>query len=67
MPEIADSLIIGVEEPGGGYWMPLFVALESATDLDDGLRTRILDAIRTAASPRHVPDEVVQSPPSPHP
>jgi acetoacetyl-CoA synthetase len=62
MPEIADSLIIGVEEPGGGYWMPLFVALESATELDDGLRTRILDAIRAAASPRHVPDEVVQVP-----
>jgi acetoacetyl-CoA synthetase len=62
LPEIADSLIIGVEEPGGGYWMPLFVALESASDLDDGLRTRILDAIRAAASPRHVPDEVVQVP-----
>ena len=62
LPEIADSLIIGVEEPGGGYWMPLFVALESATDPDDGLRTRILDAIRAAASPRHVPDEVVQVP-----
>ena len=62
LPEIADSRLIGVEEPGGGYWMPLFVALESATDLDDGLRTRILDAIRAAASPRHVPDEVVQVP-----
>ena len=62
LPEIADSLIIGVEEPDGGYWMPLFVALEPATELDDGLRARILDAIRAAASPRHVPDEVVQVP-----
>jgi acetoacetyl-CoA synthetase len=62
LPEIADSLIIGVEEPDGGYWMPLFVALESATELDDELRTKILDAIRAAASPRHVPDEVVQVP-----
>ena len=62
LPEIADSLIIGVEEPDGGYWMPLFVALEPAADLDEGLRDRILGAIRTAASPRHVPDEVVQVP-----
>ena len=62
LPEIADSLIIGVEEPDGGYWMPLFVALEPAADLDQELRARILGAIRTAASPRHVPDEVVQVP-----
>jgi acetoacetyl-CoA synthetase len=62
LPEIADSLIIGVEEPDGSYWMPLFVALEAATELDDDVRTKILDAIRAAASPRHVPDEVVQVP-----
>jgi acetoacetyl-CoA synthetase len=62
LPEIADSLIIGVEEPGGGYWMPLFVTLHAATELDQALRTKILDTIRTAASPRHVPDEVVQVP-----
>jgi acetoacetyl-CoA synthetase len=62
MPEIADSLIIGVEEPDGGYWMPLFVALDPGTELDDRLRTRILDAIRATASPRHVPDDVVRVP-----
>jgi acetoacetyl-CoA synthetase len=62
MPEIADSLIIGVEEPDGGYWMPLFVALDPGTELDEGLRTRILDAIRATASPRHVPDDVVRVP-----
>jgi acetoacetyl-CoA synthetase len=62
LPEVADSLIIGVEEPDGGYWMPLFVALEPAADLDQELRARILGAIRAAASPRHVPDEVVRVP-----
>ena len=25
MPEVADSLIVGVDVPGGSYWMPLFV------------------------------------------
>jgi acetoacetyl-CoA synthetase len=42
--------------------MPLFVALDPGTELDEGLRTRILDAIRATASPRHVPDDVVRVP-----
>jgi acetoacetyl-CoA synthetase len=62
MPEIADSLVIGVEEPDGGYWMALFVALDPAGELDETLRTRILDTIRATASPRHVPDDVVRVP-----
>jgi acetoacetyl-CoA synthetase len=62
MPEIADSLIIGVEEPDGGYWMALFVALDPGSELDERLRTSILDTIRATASPRHVPDDVVRVP-----
>ncbi len=27
LPEIRESLVIGLEEPDGGYWMPLFVHL----------------------------------------
>ena len=27
VPQILDALIVGVDEPGGGYWMPLFVVL----------------------------------------
>jgi acetoacetyl-CoA synthetase len=27
VPQIADSLILGIDEPDGGYWMPLFVVL----------------------------------------
>jgi acetoacetyl-CoA synthetase len=62
LPEIRDSLVIGVEEPDGGYWMALFVALEPEAELDPALRSRILDTIRAAASPRHVPDDVLQVP-----
>ena len=54
--------MIGVEQPDGGYWMALFVALDGDGALDDDARAAIVEAIRTAASPRHVPDEVVQVP-----
>jgi acetoacetyl-CoA synthetase len=62
LPAIADSLVIGVELPDGGYWMALFVALDGDAALDDATRAAIVEAIRTAASPRHVPDEVLQVP-----
>ncbi|MFG2953208.1 acetoacetate--CoA ligase [Streptomyces sp. NPDC048291] len=66
LPEIAEALVIGVEEPEGGYWMPLFVVLAAGAVLDDALRDRIRDAVRTGASPRHVPDEILEVPGIPH-
>jgi acetoacetyl-CoA synthetase len=42
--------------------MPLFVALTGDAELTDELEARIRDAIRSATSPRHVPDEIVQVP-----
>ncbi|XUL85760.1 acetoacetate--CoA ligase [Streptomyces galilaeus] len=66
LPEIAEALVIGAEEPDGGYWMPLFVVLAAGAELDDALRDRIRAAIRTGASPRHVPDEILEVPAIPH-
>ena len=66
LPEITESMVIGIDEPDGGYWMPLFVVLAPGVDLDDGLRGRITSAIREHASPRHVPDEVIAVPAVPH-
>ncbi|WP_327298773.1 acetoacetate--CoA ligase [Streptomyces sp. NBC_01197] len=66
LPEIRESLVIGVEEPDGGYWMPLFVHLAPGTPLDDGLRLRIKQTIREQLSPRHVPDEIIEVPGVPH-
>ncbi|GGV58318.1 acetoacetate--CoA ligase [Streptomyces massasporeus] len=66
LPEIAEALVIGAEEPDGGYWMPLFVVLAPGAELDDALRGRIREAIRTGASPRHVPDEIIEVPAVPH-
>ncbi|MFD6437334.1 acetoacetate--CoA ligase [Streptomyces venezuelae] len=66
LPEIRESLVIGVEQPDGGYWMPLFVHLAEGAALDDTLRDRIKRTIREQLSPRHVPDEVIEVPGIPH-
>jgi acetoacetyl-CoA synthetase len=66
LPEIHESLVIGVEQADGGYWMPLFVHLAEGAVLDDALRDRIRDVIRAQLSPRHVPDEVIAVPGVPH-
>ncbi len=60
IPEVADSLVIGLEGDEGSYWMPLFVVLEPGAVLDADLSRRLRAAIRSQLSPRHVPDEIVQ-------
>ena len=60
--DVVDSLVVGVEQADGGYWMPLFVRLADGRALDDELRAAIVAAIRRNASPTHVPDEVIQMP-----
>jgi acetoacetyl-CoA synthetase len=66
LPEIADCLVIGAEMPGGGYWMPLFVTLAEGAVLDEPLRDRIRQVIRSRCSARHVPDEIIEAPAVPH-
>ncbi len=66
LPEIQEALVVGVEQADGGYWMPLFVAVEPGIILDDALRMRINEAIRMEVSPRHVPDEILVAPGVPH-
>ena len=66
LPEVAEALVLGVEQPDGGYWLPLFVRLADGAVLDEDLADRIRSAVRTQASPRHVPDEVLAVPAVPH-
>lgn len=66
IPEIAEALVIGAEQPDGGYWMPLFVVLTPGVELTDELRGRINATIRAEVSPRHVPDEIIAAPGIPH-
>ncbi len=60
LPEVLDSLVVDLEYLGRESWMPLFVVLRPGTVLDAGLQARIAAAIRTALSPRFVPDAIVQ-------
>jgi acetoacetyl-CoA synthetase len=64
--EVVDSLVLGIEQQDGGYWMPLFVVLADGTNLDEALRHRIAESIRRKASPRHVPDDIIAAPGIPH-
>ncbi len=56
LPEVLDSLVVDLEYLGRESYMPLFVVLRAGCTLDDALRGRIAAAIRTALSPRFVPD-----------
>ncbi len=60
IPELKDALIINLEHEDGTDWMPLFVALNPGAELDASLISRIKTALRTAYSPRHVPDAILE-------
>ena len=62
LPEVLDSLVIGLELAGGRYWMLLFVVLADGVELNDEVAGRIRDAIRSSLSQRHVPDAIVAVP-----
>jgi acetoacetyl-CoA synthetase len=57
-PEILESLAIG-QDWKGDERIVLFVRLAPGAVLDDDLRRRIAERIRTHASPRHVPARIV--------
>ncbi|RLV48233.1 acetoacetate--CoA ligase [Nocardioides mangrovicus] len=63
MPPVADSLVVHLEDPAGGNGeLLLFVALADDAALDQELRDQITKELRTALSPRHVPDRIEQVP-----
>jgi acetoacetyl-CoA synthetase len=59
LPEVADSLVIHLEDnEGGAGELLLFVVPAQGVALDDALRASIAKELRTALSPRHVPDAI---------
>ncbi|HET9852172.1 MAG TPA: acetoacetate--CoA ligase [Candidatus Limnocylindrales bacterium] len=60
LPEVADSLVVHLEdEEGGPGELLLFVVPRDGAPLDDALVAGIRRALRDDLSPRHVPDEVI--------
>jgi acetoacetyl-CoA synthetase len=62
VPEVIDSLVVDLEYLGRESYMPLFVVLRPGMGLDDALKGRLNEAVRTALSARHVPSEIVAIP-----
>ena len=56
---IKDSLIVNIELPHGGDYMPLFVIMKENAVLTEDIKTQIKTALKSAYSPRHVPDEII--------
>jgi acetoacetyl-CoA synthetase len=58
---VTDALVVHLEDADGGAGeLLLFVVLQEGVELDDDLRRTIAKELRTALSPRHVPDAVHQ-------
>jgi acetoacetyl-CoA synthetase len=60
VPAVEDSLIVNLDLPGGGFFMPLFVKTRNNVALDESIGDEIRARIRRDYSPRHVPDKIVQ-------
>ena len=62
LDDVLDSLVVDLEYLGRPSYLALFMQLRAGTTLDEPLRQRIREALRTALSVRHVPDEILQVP-----
>ncbi|MBC5763816.1 acetoacetate--CoA ligase [Ramlibacter albus] len=60
LPEVLDSMVVDLEYLGRESYMPLFVVLRPGVQLDDAMKAKLNGAIRTALSPRFIPDEIFQ-------
>jgi acetoacetyl-CoA synthetase len=57
--EVVEGLIINIELEDGSNYMPLFIKPLSGVEIDENLKSKINQALRTKGSPRHVPDEII--------
>lgn len=61
LPEVEDSLIVNLDLPDGGFFMPLFVKLARGVSLESAA-DRIRDTLRREYTARHVPDKIIAVP-----
>ena len=58
LPEVLDSLVVDLEYLGRESYMPLFVVLRAGVVLDEEVKAKLNNAIKTALSPRFVPNDI---------
>ncbi|MGZ4537779.1 MAG: acetoacetate--CoA ligase [Blastococcus sp.] len=58
-PAVLTSLVVNLDLPDGGFFMPLFVVLRPGQELDADLDARLRRSLRAEYTPRHVPDRIV--------
>jgi acetoacetyl-CoA synthetase len=61
LPEVEDSLIVNLDLPDGGFFMPLFVKLAPGVSLG-AAADKIRDTLRREYTARHVPDKIFAVP-----
>ncbi len=62
LTEVMDSMVVDLEYLGRESYMPLFVVLRPGISLDGSMRAKINNAIKTALSPRFIPNEIFHVP-----
>jgi acetoacetyl-CoA synthetase len=65
--QVADSVVVHLESAAGGMGeLILFVVPRPGVTVDDPLRRMLVSRIRSALSPRHVPDAIIEAPAVPY-
>jgi len=58
LTEVADSLVVCIELPGGEFFMPMFLQMAPGQALTEELISKVNSELREKGSPRHVPDKI---------
>lgn len=61
LPEVEDSLIVNLDLPDGGFFMPLFVKLTRGASMEAAAE-KIRETLRREYTARHVPDRIIAVP-----
>ncbi|HSZ38760.1 MAG TPA: acetoacetate--CoA ligase [Trebonia sp.] len=62
IPAVDDAIVVNLDLPGGGFFMPMFVRLAGGLVLTAEIEAAIRGKLRREYTPRHVPDKIIQVP-----
>jgi len=63
---VRDAIVVDTSSAGAGGELILLAELSDDVELDDALRERIRNELRTRLSPRHIPDRILAIPAVPY-